>query len=179
MSTPVVSAVGHESDSPLLDLVADVRASTPTDAARRVVPDVASELHGVAEARSRVRGALHRRLLAEAQAVAALRSRPVLADPAGTLAARAQEVLAWRDRARRTALARVGAEAHDVGHLLARVRALSPSATLERGYAVVQTDAGLLVRDPAQVTGGEGLAIRVAGGRLAARVRADGRLRSA
>ena len=179
MRTPVVSAVGHESDTPLLDLVADVRASTPTDAARRVVPDVAEELRAVHESRQRVRAALDRGLAAQTAAVAALRSRPVLADPAGALAARAAEVLGWRDRARRTARARVGTEAADVGHLLARVRALSPSATLERGYAVVQTDEGALVRRPDQVVGGQGLSIRVAGGRVSARVRADGRLRTA
>ena len=100
--TPVVSAIGHEPDTPLLDLVADVRASTPTDAAKRVVPDVAEELKGVELGRATGCGAMIRQLVdRESQALAALRARPALADPRSLLDARSVEVADLRDRARR------------------------------------------------------------------------------
>jgi exodeoxyribonuclease VII large subunit len=167
---PVVSAIGHEQDTPLLDLVADVRASTPTDAGKRIVPDVTEEQTRVTHLRDRARRALTARLAHEAAYVAAVRHRPALADPiAGLLAPRQAEVSALRDRARRclgAALARAG---DDLAHTRARIRALSPAATLDRGYAVVQRADGVVVRDPGQVNAGESLAIRVAGGRFGAR----------
>ncbi|MPZ04384.1 exodeoxyribonuclease VII large subunit, partial [Micrococcus luteus] len=79
--TPVVSAIGHEADRPVLDDVADLRASTPTDAAKRIVPDAAQEAAGLADARLRLAAAVERRVRAEAEGLAALRSRPVLARP--------------------------------------------------------------------------------------------------
>lgn len=166
--TPVVSAIGHEVDSPLLDLVADVRASTPTDAGKRIVPDVAEELAGVAQARRRAAAALRARLDREASGLAGLRARPVLADPHRLLVAHGDQVVALRERARsalRSALARA---ADDVGHLRERVAALSPAATLARGYAIVQSADGAIVRDPAAVPGGELLRLRLAKGDLAA-----------
>ncbi len=102
--TPVVSAIGHEPDAPLLDLVADVRASTPTDAAKLVVPDVVEEQRHVAAARDRLRGGIRLFLAREQQALDSLRSRPVLADPRTLVIARSEEVVALRERA--TALAR-------------------------------------------------------------------------
>ena len=99
--TPVVSAIGHEPDSPLLDLVADVRASTPTDAAKLVVPDVVQELHGVGQARQRMRQAVTGLVAREQAGLDALRSRPVLADPRVLLDARSDELATLRDRIRR------------------------------------------------------------------------------
>ncbi|MDQ1287736.1 MAG: exodeoxyribonuclease large subunit [Actinomycetota bacterium] len=166
--TPVVSAIGHEVDSPLLDLVADVRASTPTDAGRRVVPDVGEELAGVAQARRRAATALTSLLDRETRGLAALRARPVLAEPRRLLVPHAEQTAALRNRARvavRTALDRA---TDDVGHLRGRVAALSPAATLARGYAVVQTSDGTIVRDAASVPGGELLRLRLAEGDLAA-----------
>jgi len=169
-TTPVVSAIGHEVDDPLLDLVADVRASTPTDAGRRVVPAVAEELAGLATARTRLARAVTRRLDAEAAALAALRSRPALADPHRVLAEHARSVTDARDRARRgldTALHRAQGQ---VDSLAAAVRTLSPASTLARGYAVLQTDEGAVVRSPDDVEAGDWLRARLATGSLVVEV---------
>ncbi len=170
--TPVVSAIGHEPDVPLLDLVADLRVSTPTDAAKTVVPDVAEQLAGVAQLRDRGRRTVHGLLEREERALASLRSRPALADPRHGLDERLHAVTELRDRARRTLRHGVDRADADMAHGLARVRALSPLATLQRGYAVVQTPTGDVVTDPADVTVGSTLDIRVAAGRLGAAVTA-------
>jgi exodeoxyribonuclease VII large subunit len=143
--TPVVSAIGHEPDSPLLDLVADVRASTPTDAAKLVVPDVAEEAARVAQLRDRGRQVVSAWLAREQHALDAVRARPCLADPGSTLATRRAEVAALRDRARRSVHHHLDRAGVDLGHQLARVRSLSPLATLRRGYAVVQDADGHVV----------------------------------
>jgi exodeoxyribonuclease VII large subunit len=164
----VVSAIGHEPDTPLLDLVADVRASTPTDAAKQLVPDVAEELRGVDWATQRIRALLRHLVDRESRALADLRSRPVLADPRTLLDARALEIGDLRDRSRRVlghALARAG---DDITHQRARARALSPLATLQRGYAVVQAADGSVVASTAQTVVGDDLSIRLADGRVLA-----------
>ena len=166
--TPVVSAIGHEPDSPLLDLVADVRCSTPTDAGKRVVPDVGEEQHGLHVTRDRGRRAVTTLLARERARLDAALSRPVLADPGSLVASRRAEVDALRDRARRCTSGRLDAARADLVHTRARVLALSPQATLDRGYAVVQTADGAVVRDPADVAVGERLRLRVAGGELGA-----------
>lgn len=137
-TTPVVSAIGHEPDTPLLDLVADVRAATPTDAAKRVVPDAAEESAGLQQARERARAAIGRLVEREAQALAQLRSRPVLASPLTLVDGQEAVVESLLDRARRSVAHRVDREGDAVAAQLARVRALSPLATLQRGYAVAQ-----------------------------------------
>ena len=168
--TPVVSAIGHEPDAPLIDLVADVRASTPTDAARRVVPDVRAEQAGLSRSLAALRRAVGGLVDREAGRLEALRSRPVLADPVtGLVQPRLAEVLSARDRSRRAFghhLDRAGAE---LAHARAQVRALSPAATLGRGYAVVQLADGTVVRDPEQVDIGTDVRVRLAAGELAAR----------
>jgi exodeoxyribonuclease VII large subunit len=166
--TPVVSAIGHEPDSPLLDLVADVRASTPTDAAKRVVPDVAEELQLVATARDRLRSGLSRLVTREQQGLDALRSRPVLADPRTLVAARASEVADLRARSRRSLGHALDRAADNLDHQRARVRALSPLATLERGYAVLQDATGQVVTSVAGVEAGSPVSIRVVDGRVQA-----------
>jgi exodeoxyribonuclease VII large subunit len=166
--TPVVSAIGHEPDTPLLDLVADLRASTPTDAAKHLVPDMVEELKGVSWARDRLRSMIRQLVERESQALAELRARPALADPRTLLDARSVEVTDLRDRGRR-AFDHVLARAHDdVTHQRARAEALSPLATLERGYAVVQHSGGEVVTSVLGVTDGTPLSIRVADGRIAA-----------
>ncbi|NAZ74865.1 exodeoxyribonuclease VII large subunit [Kineococcus sp. T13] len=140
--TPVVSAIGHEVDGPLLDLVADVRASTPTDAARLVVPDVAEELAQLEQLRERARRAVEGHLEREQRVVAALRSRPVLAAPGVLVGARRAEVGELRERSRRALSAALRGAAVEVDHLRTSVRALSPRSTLLRGYAVVQAVGG-------------------------------------
>lgn len=164
--TPVVSAIGHEPDQPLLDLVADVRASTPTDAAKLVVPDVAEEVRNVAHARERMRGALAGWLASEQAGLDALRSRPALADPRTLLDARRDEVLQLRDRARRTLGHALDRAADDIGHQRARARALSPLATLQRGYAVLQDADGHVVTSVAGVALDQQVSVRVADGRI-------------
>ncbi len=164
--TPVVSAIGHEPDSPLLDLVADLRASTPTDAAKLVVPDVAEESARVEQLRDRSRQVLAAWLAREQHALDAVRQRPALADPGSGLEDRRHEVEALRDRSRRTLHHQLDRATNDLGHQLARVRGMSPLATLRRGYAVVQDDEGHLVTDPDQASRGAALRIRVAEGRI-------------
>jgi exodeoxyribonuclease VII large subunit len=164
----VVSAIGHEPDSPLLDLVADVRCSTPTDAGKRVVPDVHEELVRVQQVRDRGRRAVRTLLARELAALHAARSRPVLADPRTLVEGRRAEVEAAVERMRRCTQGRLTAASGDLEHTRARVLALSPQATLDRGYAVVQTADGAVVRDPADVALGERLRLRVARGELGA-----------
>jgi exodeoxyribonuclease VII large subunit len=168
--TPVVSAVGHETDTTLVDHVADVRAATPTDAAHRVVPEIGEQRRLVDDLRLRARTLIQTRLEQQQRWLESVRSRPVLASPDRLLHGRAEEVLAFRSRARRTVTHRIEAADRDLEHARARVTALSPAATLDRGYALVQRADGSLVRDPADVADDERLTVRVAGGRLPVRV---------
>ncbi|MFA6577096.1 MAG: exodeoxyribonuclease VII large subunit [Nocardioides sp.] len=168
--TPVVSAIGHEPDSPLLDLVADVRASTPTDAAKLVVPDVHQELAGLGQARLRMRRSVSGLVHQEQSRLDALRSRPSLADPRSLLDDRAAELAALRDRCRRTVRHALDRAADDIGHQRARARALSPLATLQRGYAVLQDADGHVLTSVAGVAARAAVSVRVADGRLHATV---------
>ena len=167
--TPVVSAIGHEPDSPLVDLVADVRCSTPTDAGKRVVPDVAEELASVHGLRDRGRRVVVSAVHRERAGLAAARSRPVLADPQVLVRVRTEAVNALRARVRRCTGAVLDTASRDLAHTRARVVALSPQATLDRGYAVVQHADGSVVRDAADVALTESLRLRVARGELTAR----------
>lgn len=172
--TPVVSAIGHEGDSPLLDLVADVRASTPTDAAKTVVPDVGEEIRKIAELRSRGRRLLDGWLGREAAWLADVRSRPALADPVRLVGHRVEQVAALRDRARRCLAARLDRAGDDLAHTHARLVALSPAATLRRGYAVVQRRDGAVVRGATDVDAGDELVVRFADGRVVVEVAGEG-----
>ncbi|GAB2619206.1 exodeoxyribonuclease VII large subunit [Nocardioides ginkgobilobae] len=166
MTTPVVSAIGHEQDAPLLDLVADVRASTPTDAAKLVVPDVAEELRGVEWARDRLRTLVRGTVVREQHALDALRSRPALADPRTLVAERVTELELLRDRARRTLGHRLDRASDDLAHQRARARALSPLETLRRGYAVLQDADGHVLTSVTGLAPGDPVSVRVAGGRV-------------
>ncbi|MFF2574037.1 exodeoxyribonuclease VII large subunit [Streptomyces sp. NPDC058084] len=167
--TPVVSAIGHEPDSPLLDLVADLRASTPTDAAKKVVPDVGEELERVRGLRDRalrcVRGLLER----EERGLAHALARPVMEHPQRMVEVREDELDALLARSRRTLGHLLDRADSELSHTRARVRALSPAATLERGYAVLQRADGAVVRDPAEVGTDEELRARVAAGEFTVR----------
>jgi exodeoxyribonuclease VII large subunit len=168
--TPVVSAIGHEPDTPLLDFVADVRCSTPTDAAKRVVPDLAEESHRIGVARDRLLRCVVGRLDREQQWLDAARSRPVLARPEVMIDARSTEVAALLERSRRCVSHRLDAAADELSHTRARVRGLSPQATLDRGYAVVQREDGLVVRRPADVDPGDQVRLRLAEGEIPAEI---------
>jgi len=167
--TPVVSAIGHEKDTPILDLVADVRASTPTDAARKVVPDVVEEMRGVSDLRARATRAVLGRLDRESAWLETARQRPVLADPLVLVTARAADVVSALERSRRALDSRLTRAVDDVDHVRARVHALSPAATLDRGYAVVQTGDGAVVRAADDVGVGEVVRVRVSEGEFRAR----------
>ena len=168
--TPVVTAIGHETDTPLVDLVADVRASTPTDAAKRVVPDLADELRTIATAQDRLRRAVTALLDREQHRLEAVRSRPVLARPDVMVAERAADMAALRDRAHRYLRHRLDAAGDELRHTVARMRALSPVATLRRGYAIVQRHDGAVVREPSEVSPGDPIRIRLADGEIGATV---------
>lgn len=171
MRTPVVSAIGHESDTPILDLVADARASTPTDAARLVVPDVNEEGRGVAETRRRLRTALASRIDAERRALAALRARPVLGDPSGPVRVHRERLEELRARALRAVRSRLREEAVHVASSVARVRAMSPQATLERGYVILATGDGTTVTRVADLDVGDDLLAHLADGTASLEVR--------
>ena len=170
--TPVVSAVGHEPDSPLCDLVADVRAATPTDAAKKIVPDTAAEQLLIDELRRRSAQALRNWVAREQRALDQLRSRPVLADPRKAIAARSEEVQRARSAVRRDITRLLASETERVGHLAARLATLGPAATLARGYAVVQTvsmeGAAAVLRSVADAPAGTRLRVRVCDGAVAA-----------
>jgi exodeoxyribonuclease VII large subunit len=167
-ATPVVSAIGHENDSPLLDLVADVRASTPTDAAKRIVPDLTEELAGLARARQQMKRAVRQRLDAESARLTQVRSRPVLANPAWIFDARAADLAALRADLRRAIRASLDIGAGDIRTLSASLVALSPQATLDRGYGIVRTEGGVIVRDANAIAAGQSVQVRLAKGEFAA-----------
>ncbi|MGV9789452.1 exodeoxyribonuclease VII large subunit [Streptomyces sp. NPDC003435] len=172
--TPVVSAIGHEPDTPLLDLVADLRASTPTDAAKKVVPDVGEELARVRMLRDRGRRCANTLLEREERGLAHALARPVMEHPHRMLDERAEQLDALLGRARRTLGHLLDRAESELTHTHARVVALSPAATLKRGYAVLQKEDGHVVRDPAEVSEGEPLRARVAAGEFAVRVDVGG-----
>jgi exodeoxyribonuclease VII large subunit len=164
--TPVVAAIGHEQDAPLLDYVADLRASTPTDAAKRIVPDVAEQLALVTQLRDRARRSMRGWVDREQAWLDGVRSRPALADPVREIERQSELVDALVQRARQSldgSLARAG---DDIAHTRARLLALSPAATLSRGYAIVMRHDDGVVRSAAEVTGGEPLIIRFASDQL-------------
>lgn len=160
--TPVVSAIGHEQDSPLLDYVADLRASTPTDAAKRVVPDVAEQLALVTQLRDRGRRSMRGWLDREQAWLDGIRSRPAIADPVREIERQAEQVDALAQRARQFLDATLNRAADDTAHMQARLLALSPAATLRRGYVIAQNADGGVVRSAAEVSPGEELLLRFA-----------------
>ncbi|WP_227996612.1 exodeoxyribonuclease VII large subunit [Nocardia australiensis] len=170
-TTPIVSAIGHEPDNPLCDLVADLRAATPTDAAKRIVPDAAAELAGVRDMRARSTAALRGWVERETRALMALRSRPVLAAPLHEIDRRYEEVERLRAATRRTAENLIRTESTATRHLREKLTAVGPAATLARGYAVVQRVNGTerhVVRSIEDAPMGSQLRIRVADGAVTA-----------
>lgn len=169
--TPVISAVGHEPDNPLCDLVADLRAATPTDAAKKVVPDTAAEQRLIDDLRRRSAQALRNWVSREQRALAQIRSRPVLAEPLTALTARAEEIHRARSAIRRDITRLAATETERIGHLGARLATLGPAATLARGYAVVQSVGpaeSRVLRSVDDAPTGTRLRVRVADGAVAA-----------
>ena len=171
--TPIVSAIGHEKDSPLLDLVADYRASTPTDAAKRVVPDIEQEIADI----NKIRDRMYRRLVStidyELNQIAQLRNRPVMKDPSVMVKVRIDELNALRDRSIRGFKSLLEIEKKEIKGVIAHLRSLSPQSTMDRGYSVVQSDDGKIVRDATKLKAGAVLRIRAAKGETRASVLAE------
>ncbi|MEU8822547.1 exodeoxyribonuclease VII large subunit [Streptomyces sp. NPDC048636] len=167
--TPVVSAIGHEPDSPLLDLVADLRASTPTDAAKKIVPDVGEELLRIQQLRERALRSVHGLLDREERGLAAALARPCLRQPRRMVDEREEQIAAVLERGRRCLGHLLDRAESELTHTHARVVALSPAATLRRGYAVLQHADGSVVRSADEVAGDEELRARVAEGEFAVR----------
>jgi len=171
--TPIVSAIGHEKDSPLLDLVADYRASTPTDAAKRVVPDIEQEISDI----NKIRDRMYRRVFAsveyELNQIAQLRNRPVMKDPGVMIKVRKDEMSALRDRSHRGFKALLDIEKKEIKGVIAHLRSLSPQSTMDRGYSVVQIGDGKIVRDATKLKAGDVLRIRAAKGEASASVLAS------
>ncbi|HET6479372.1 MAG TPA: exodeoxyribonuclease VII large subunit [Actinoplanes sp.] len=171
--TPVVSAIGHETDVPLLDYVADARASTPTDAAKRLVPDLGEERQLIEVARRRLDRGVLALIDRESHRIESWRSRPALARPELLIDQRTADVTALRDRAVRSLDHRLRRADDELRHTVARLRALSPAATLQRGYAIVQRSDGHVVRAAGEVKTDDVLRVRLAEGELRATVRDD------
>jgi exodeoxyribonuclease VII large subunit len=169
-TTPIVSAIGHEKDSPLLDLVADYRASTPTDAAKRVVPDIAQEISDIEKIRDRMYRRLFSTIEYELNQIAQMRNRPVMKDPSVMVTSRRDEIKGWRDRSIRGFTSLLEIEKKELKGVKAHLRSLSPQSTMDRGYAVVQLEDGSIVRDASKAKAGTHLRIRVAKGETRATV---------
>ena len=163
-TTPIVSAIGHEKDSPLLDLVADYRASTPTDAAKRVVPDILEEIAMISALRDRARRTLVNRIDLEVTRITNFKNRPVIKDPHVLITTRAEIIAGLRDRSNRSFGASIKLAKEELKQVKARIRALSPQATLDRGYSVVQLADGQIVTDPKKLKQGDLLRLRLAKG---------------
>ncbi|AMM20244.1 exodeoxyribonuclease VII large subunit [Frondihabitans sp. PAMC 28766] len=164
--TPIVSAIGHEADRPLLDDVADLRASTPTDAAKRVVPDVGEELQAVRQARARLGQRLTHLINTEIDRLGQIRSRPVLANPQTLIEVRADELVRYVARSEELLHRTIERASTRLSELTAGLRALSPESTLRRGYAIAQLPSGAVLRDVADAPAETPLVLTLAAGTL-------------
>lgn len=169
-ATPIVSAIGHEADRPILDEVADLRASTPTDAAKRVVPDIAEELLKIRTAKNTLRLSLNNLLVREIERIELLRSRPALADPSWIIDQRADDLQRLKDRSFELTQRRVERAQSELREITAALRSLSPQSTLARGYAIVQNSAGGVVQESETLSETENLLITFRAGKAKASV---------
>ena len=166
--TPIVSAIGHEKDAPLLDLVADYRASTPTDAAKNVVPDISEEIEALKEVRDRMVRKVAAIIELETSKTLQLTQRPVIRDPYVLVTSREEVLQNLRDRSTRNFGHRIEVAQGELLQMSARVRSLSPQSTLDRGYSVVQLKDGSIVRGSKELKEGDELRIRLAQGETGA-----------
>lgn len=168
--TPLVSAIGHETDRPLLDYVADYRASTPTDAARRIVPDLAEETVGLDQARERIRVSLTKRIEDEQRRLDQVRERPVMQDPTVIVRDKVLELDQARSRMRRAMTTAIDLAAADLRADHARFTALSPQGVLNRGYAILRKPGGGVIRSADDIKKGDLIEGVLASGRMVAQV---------
>ncbi|WP_341730270.1 exodeoxyribonuclease VII large subunit [Brooklawnia sp.] len=168
--TPVISAIGHEPDSPILDLVADRRASTPTEAAKIAVPDAREQADQIAVQLNRLRQAIITRVRGEQDWLSQVRSRPVMRDPAGGFAVHQEWLDATCNRLQRAIDQRIADERTGLAHALSAVRSMSPKATLERGYAIVADAEGGSVTSVNDTDPGDQLLLYLSDGQLVVEV---------
>jgi exodeoxyribonuclease VII large subunit len=166
--TPIVSAIGHEKDAPLLDLVADWRASTPTDAGKRVVPDLIEEQRKIRNLQDRSLRYMQNMLSNELAAIAQIKSRPIFKDPQTMFTSRAEAISSLRARSLRGMEGSLALGSEELDSLKAQLRTLSPQSTLDRGYAMVLTDKGEIIRKASKLKAGDHIRIKVAEGVVAA-----------
>lgn len=165
LTTPIVSAIGHEQDAPLLDLVADLRASTPTDAAKRVVPSLVEEVDRLAQLLNRLEARMSSIIDLESSKISALVSRPVLKDPTTLITIRREEVKVMCSDSKKATTALIKEARGEIKELKAQIAALSPLSTLKRGYAVIQKS-GKLVVDSKIIEPSDELDVTLAKGEL-------------
>lgn len=168
--TSVVSAIGHDRDNPILDLVADLRASTPTDAGKLIVPDAAEQSQAIETARAQLRQAVTRFIDVESEHLTQIRSRPVMVNPAATLDIAVERLDSTLQRLRLATHRVLDAESRDVNHMLERVRAMSPKATLDRGYAILADTEGDSITSVNDTTARANLLVYLSDGTLSVTV---------
>jgi len=166
--TPIVSAIGHEKDSPLLDLVADWRASTPTDAGKRVVPDMEEELTKISSLKERANRFIQSRIEFELSKIKGFMERQVMREPQTIVTTRVEIINGLVARSHRSMSSAIAIAVEEIGGLRTQVRTLSPQATLDRGYSVVQKADGSVLRKASEVKSGEKLRLRLAQGEVGA-----------
>jgi exodeoxyribonuclease VII large subunit len=166
--TPIVSAIGHEKDSPLLDLVADWRASTPTDAGKRVVPDMEEELTKISSLKDRANRFIQSRIEFELSKIKGFMERQVMREPQTIVTTRVEIINGLVSRSHRSMSSAIAIAVEEIGGLRTQVRTLSPQATLDRGYSVVQKADGSVLRKASEVKSGEKLRLRLAQGEVGA-----------
>jgi exodeoxyribonuclease VII large subunit len=166
--TPIISAIGHEKDSPLLDLVADWRASTPTDAGKRVVPDMDEELANISNLQDRANRFLQNLITFEVSKIKGFMERQIMREPQTIVTTRVEIITGLIARSHRSMTGRIAIAAEEISGLRTQVRTLSPQATLDRGYSVVQKSDGSVLRKASEVKPGEKLRLRLAQGEVGA-----------
>ena len=166
--TPIISAIGHENDAPLLDLVADWRASTPTDAGKRVVPDMSEELARISNLQDRSNRYIQSRIEFELAKLASYMERQIMREPELIISTRRDVIKELAARSHRSMSSALALGREEISGLRTQVRTLSPQATLDRGYSVVQTSDGSVVRKASELKSGQRLRLRLAQGEVGA-----------
>jgi len=164
--TPVISAIGHENDRPIIDDVADLRASTPTDAAKRVVPDVVDERRKISESLERMKSIIGSYLGHQVTLIQQIRQHPLLKDPHAYLIQRSDDLTRALGELRDDLDYKLDKQSTDLANKKNLLRSLSPQSTLDRGYAVVRDSEGMVITDPKMAKSGTLLKLRVAKGDL-------------
>ena len=166
--TPIVSAIGHENDRPLTDEVADVRASTPTDAAKLIVPDVIEERKKISQALERIGLRVVSLVQNQIELILGIRTRPILANPFTLVDERSLQISQLEQSLSSQMNNTLEKQQLLISGLRGAVRALSPQLTLDRGYAVVRDLDGHVLTRPKQAKAGQKLKITLSGGDLGA-----------